>query len=92
MRRGAGLNADQTRGQLLEERYDLASPQPLADNDLARLIKAVNLKHALRDIQTNRANLHIGRLPFHVVLKQLPRWHIDAVWGAVHSIKRRNHQ
>ncbi len=57
MRGRAGLDADQTRGQLLEEGEDLASPQLPANDDLARFPNAVNLKDVLRQIQTDRANL-----------------------------------
>ena len=68
MRRGAGLYTDKARRQLVEKGHHLAPPQLLAEDDFASLIDAVNLKHALRNIQTDRANLHLGRLPFYVVL------------------------
>jgi hypothetical protein len=71
---GTSLDPDQTRAKLLEKPQNLAPPQLLANNDLAFRINTVNLKNALRDVQSNRANVHLGRLPFWR-LKQ-PPWHI----------------
>ena len=63
MGRGAGLNADKTTRQLLEERQHLTAPQLPPDDDLPSAINAMNLENVLRDIQTNRCNVHLGRLP-----------------------------
>jgi hypothetical protein len=45
MRRGASLNADQARRQLLKEYKDIATLQLLADDHLANSINAVNLEN-----------------------------------------------
>jgi molybdenum-dependent DNA-binding transcriptional regulator ModE len=45
VRRSAGLDTDQTRGQLLEERHDGATPQLAVDDHLASSINAMNLEH-----------------------------------------------
>jgi len=60
---GTSLDPDEARAKLLEKPQKLAPPQTPANNDLACCINTVNLKNALRDIQTNRANVHLGRLP-----------------------------
>jgi len=56
VRRGAGLDADKTTGQLLEERQHLTAPQLPADDNVTSAINAVDLENILRDIQTNRDN------------------------------------
>jgi hypothetical protein len=48
VRRGTGLNADQTGRQLLKEREDIATLQLPTDNH-----DAVDLKDRLRDIETD---------------------------------------
>ena len=59
MRRGAGLDANQARRQLLEERQHVATLQLPADHHLPISINAVNLKDRLRDIETDcRDRLH----------------------------------
>jgi|SRR5271157_4613988 len=45
--------------QRLEKRHHLASPKFLPDNHLLVRINAVNLEHVLREIKTNRGNLHV---------------------------------
>jgi hypothetical protein len=44
VRRGTGLNTDQTRQQLLEERQDGATLQLAADDHMAGGINSVDLK------------------------------------------------
>ena len=82
---GTGLDPDDTCAKLLEKPQKLAPPQTPANNDLARCINTVNLKNALRDIQTNRANFISGGSPL-AVIKTTAIWHLDAGGGAVHSI------
>ena len=53
MRGRAGLDANQARWQLLEERQDVAPLQLTADQHPAFRINAVHLKHRLRDIETD---------------------------------------
>jgi hypothetical protein len=53
MRSGAGLNPNQTRRQLLEERQDIATLQLTADQHLAFRVDAVHLKNRLGDVETN---------------------------------------
>jgi hypothetical protein len=61
MRRSAGLDANQTRRQLLKERQNVAPPQLTADNHLAFRINAMDLKHRLGDVETDSRNrLHVG--------------------------------
>src|SRR4030095_9468112 len=61
MRRSAGLDPDQARRQLLEERQNAAPPQLTADNHLALRINAMDLKHRLGDVETDSRNrLHVG--------------------------------
>ena len=45
MRRSAGLDPDQARWQLLEKCYDVAPLQLTADDHLAFLVDAMDLKH-----------------------------------------------
>src|SRR5271163_2528055 len=59
MRRGASLDTNQARRQLLEERKNIATLQLTADHHLASSINAVDLKNRLRYIQTDcRNRLH----------------------------------
>src|SRR6202162_3685368 len=53
MRRGAGLDANQARLQLLEERQDVAALQLTADGHLAFRLDAVHLKNRLGDVETD---------------------------------------
>src|SRR6516165_2597713 len=59
----AGFNANEARRQSREELQHLGAAHALADHNRAIDIHAVDLKHRLRNIQTNRANLAHGRLP-----------------------------
>ena len=68
MARAARFYANQTGLKFAEERRHLATTQGLADNDLSRLINAVNLKNVLRQINANSRNLHDGWLLLLVVL------------------------
>jgi hypothetical protein len=84
--RAAGLEADQAARQAGEERQHLAARQPPAQHHPAARIDAVHRKHALGDVETNRGNLHLGRLPS-VGVHDPHLWHIDAA-GGVHLIMR----
>src|SRR5262245_60142890 len=53
MRRGTGFDANQARRQLLEEDQHVPALQLTAQGDIALRINAVNLKHGLRDIETD---------------------------------------
>ncbi len=64
MRRSTGFHAHQTGGLLLEKPKQLASSQLSLDHRRAGPVDTVNLKYVLRDIQTDRANVHLGRLPY----------------------------
>jgi hypothetical protein len=59
VRRGARFHAHQAWWQRFEERHHLAASQLLSDDHLLAGIDAVNLKHVLGKIQTDRANLHV---------------------------------
>jgi hypothetical protein len=76
MRAAAGLHADHRRRQCSEEPLDLASAQPLAQHHAAGCVDTVHLEDVLRQIQTDHANLHRGRLPLLLVFSQQPVWHI----------------
>ena len=59
MRRGARFHADQARWQLLEQGPHLRASQLLGEHHLAGSVDAMNLKHALGEINPDRANLHV---------------------------------
>jgi hypothetical protein len=62
VRSGAGLDADQAWCKVGEELREFRPSQLLANDNRAGAIDAVDLKYSLRNIQTNRGNLHSGRL------------------------------
>jgi len=78
VRRGTGLHADQAWRQSLEERRNLAAAKLLSDDDLLGRVNAVNLKHVLGDIQTDRGNLHVDGSPDVIRLRRTTLWHLDA--------------
>src|SRR5712672_231472 len=80
-RRGTGLHADQAWRQSLEERRNLAAAKLLSDDDLLGRVNAVNLKHVLGDIQTDRGNLHVDGSPDVIRLRRTTLWHFDAGSG-----------
>ena len=55
MRRGAGLDADKTGRQLLEEGEHVPTLQLAADDDNAMRVDAMNLKDRLCDVETDDA-------------------------------------
>jgi hypothetical protein len=59
MGRGAGLHADEAGREFRKEIDHLATPQLLSDDHSPGRVDAVNLKHPLGEIQTDRANLHV---------------------------------
>jgi hypothetical protein len=76
MRRGARLHRHHARRQFGEERDQPAAREFARHNDLALRVDCVNLKHPLRQIETNPRDsrqipdrLAHGRLPF--------RWGFD---------------
>src|SRR4029453_3490317 len=81
VRRGTGLHADQAWRQSLEERRNLAAAKLLSDDDLLGRVNAVNLKHVLGDIQTDRGNLHVDGSPDVIRLRRTTLWHLDAGSG-----------
>lgn len=63
-RRGAGLDPHEARRQLLEERHDMAPPQLAANDHIACRVDAVDLKHRLCDVKTDRRDrLHVELPP-----------------------------
>jgi hypothetical protein len=60
---GTSLDPDQTRAKLLKKSHKLTPSQTPANNHLAYCTNTVNLENTLRDIQTYRANVHLGWLP-----------------------------
>jgi hypothetical protein len=80
VRAAARLHPVHRRRQRGEEPLDLAAPQPLAQDHVAGGVDAVKLEDVLRQIQTDHASLHRGRLRS-LVGSRHPVWHIDAVRG-----------
>jgi hypothetical protein len=62
VRRGASLDANQARWQLLEGRQDRAPLQLAADDHRAGGINSVNLEHRFGDIETDCRNRLHGSL------------------------------
>src|SRR6266436_5479181 len=81
VRRGTGLHADQAWRQSLEEPRNLAAAKLLSDDDLLGRVNAVNLKHVLGDIQTDRGSLHVDDSPDVIRLRRTTLWHLDAGSG-----------
>src|SRR4029453_14936069 len=81
VRRGTGLHADQAWRQSLEERRNLAAAKLVSADDLLGRVNAVNLKHVLGDIQTDRGNLHVDGSPDVIRLRRTTLWHLDAGSG-----------
>src|SRR3954451_4557170 len=75
-----GLNSHGAWRKLREELLHRAAPKLATQHNGSRSINSVNLKHVLRQIQTNCANLAHGRLPC-LVESTSPVWHTDAVGG-----------
>src|SRR5437868_9787268 len=74
------LNSHGAWRKLREELLHRATPKLATQHNSSRSINSVNLKHVLRQIQTNCANLAHGRLPC-LVESTSPVWHTDAVGG-----------
>src|SRR5262245_11174277 len=63
MRRGAGLDANEARRQLLKERQNVTALQLAANDHIAFRIDAMDLKNRLCDVETDRRNrLHLWLL------------------------------
>src|SRR3954462_10796063 len=75
-----GLNSHGAWRKLRAELLHRAAPKLATQHNGSRSINYVNLKHVLRQIQTNCANLAHGRLPC-LVESTSPVWHTDAVGG-----------
>jgi hypothetical protein len=91
VRRSARLKPDRARGQRTKKLQQLGATQLPPNNHCAPGINPVNLKHVLRNIQPNRANLVHGRLLLDES-STTSSWHIDAVAGAVHLINSTDHE
>jgi hypothetical protein len=79
---------DQAWRQLLEKRYDLATLQLAADNQLAGRINAVHLRDWLGDIEPIVVTVCMFGSSESWEPQQAPRrWHSRAGGGAVHGIK-----
>src|SRR5450631_3883149 len=77
--RCARFHANEARWQIGKELKNLCSTNALADHHRAIRIDAVNLKHRLRNIDTDRANLTHGRLPsMWLRFDATTLWHSDA--------------
>src|SRR5437868_8221410 len=74
------LNSHGAWRKLREELLHRATPKLATQHNGSPSINSVNLKHVLRQIQTNCANLAHGRLPC-LEESTSPVWHTDAVGG-----------
>jgi hypothetical protein len=59
----AGFHDDQARRNLAKEVDDLLAPQLTADDDLARIVHAVDSEHVLGEINADGVNLHLDDPP-----------------------------
>jgi hypothetical protein len=75
---GACFDADEAGRKTGEEKRHFASLKLTADRNSSGCIDPVHLKNAFSKIETQRCNLHRGRLPFRGVYRR-PQWHTDAV-------------
>jgi hypothetical protein len=66
--RGAGFHADKARFKLTEERDHLSPTLRFADENFSVSINRMYLKNVLRQVQTDRGNLHSGWLLLLVVV------------------------
>ena len=79
VRRCARFHANEARWQFGKKLKNLCSTNTLADHHRAIRIDAVNLKHRLRNIDPDRANLAHGRLPsMWLRFDATTLWHFDA--------------
>src|ERR1043166_1209122 len=81
MRRSTRFDANQARRQLLEENQHVPPLQLTPQDDIALRVNAVNLKHRLRDIETDRRDRLHGWL-----LRIVGALTAPLGGGAVHSI------
>ncbi len=79
---GASFHRHSARRQLSEKLQHLRSPQLLAQNRAACAIGTMDLKHILRQIETDSDNLRHDRSPLWSVAD--PPWHTDAAGGRLH--------
>src|SRR6202521_141732 len=87
MRRCTGLDANETRRQLLEKRQNVAALQLTAYGHIAFRVDAMDLKNRLCDVETNcRDRLHAWLLRIRSPHRRPLPWHLRAGGGAVHSI------
>src|SRR5215203_5204004 len=87
VRRGASLDANWARLELLEEGQHVSTLQLPADHNLSISINAVNLKNGLRNIETNCCDrLHAWLLRIVGASIAPVPWRSRARGGAVHSI------
>src|SRR5262249_2582632 len=73
-----GFHRHDARWPTSEKHKHLLAPQPLAEYHLSRRIRSVCLKHALRQVQTDRANFRHGTPPVQWSPTP-PLWHTKAV-------------
>jgi hypothetical protein len=89
VRTTAGLDADQARRQVDEERGHLVSAQLLLDENFAMHVDPVDLKHVLGQVNTNSRDLH-GGCPFRFKWLMTPplghAWAAAGRGGGVHPI------
>src|SRR5262245_60135295 len=79
MRRCARFHPNAARRQIGKEIKNSRATNALADYHRAICIDAVNLKHQLRNIDADRANLAHGRLPsMWLRFDAITLWHFDA--------------
>src|SRR5215216_3579843 len=81
MRRSTGLHANQAGWQRFEELRHLRPTKLFSDRDVLGRVNAVDLKYVLRDVQTDRGNLHVDGSPPCDSSQRTTLWHFDARSG-----------
>ena len=61
MGRGTRFNANQAARHRAEKLHDLRPPKPSSQHHCSFNIDTVNLENLLRQVETDRGNLHVGR-------------------------------
>src|SRR5512132_1195162 len=92
MRRGARLDTDEARRQLLKERQDVTALELAANDHIACRIDAVDLKNRLCDVETDRRNrLHLGLLRIVGALTAIPSMALTCRWRSRPQHHNRTH-
>jgi hypothetical protein len=75
----ASFHSDHTRWQISKKYCNLPAPQLFAQHCVTPFINRMHLEQILRQINSDRCNLHRGRSHSFKWSLSFPLWHIDAV-------------